>query len=190
MQMPKSYTFFAADRTGDQNLGFLYAGGMIPDARVFWDPSYEGTQSKVLTWEEYSKPPQYPFPSTDTLNGNNIRSSIMFNPRMVDAAGGNNLRKYQKTSNANQRDILMTDYLSNESTTAGENPTPGVPFDPQHWAHFPSKGLNTTFTDGSVVFAHSAPGFTLATKNLITDESTKSYQLYDIVWNDFLKGGN
>jgi prepilin-type N-terminal cleavage/methylation domain-containing protein len=186
VQMPMKYD--TPNRgTGDQNLGYLYAGRMIPNAKVFWDPSYDDTANKWLTWEEYDYPPQAPFPATDlSATGNNIRSSIMFNPRMVDAATGNNLRKYGKTTDVKQRDVLMTDYLENPTGAA----TPGVPFTPVWWAHYPSKGLNTCFMDGSVVFAHSQSGFILATKNLITDESARSYQLYDIIWNDFLAGGN
>ncbi|MDE3067938.1 MAG: prepilin-type N-terminal cleavage/methylation domain-containing protein [Verrucomicrobiota bacterium] len=189
VQMPTSYVSDYATKNGDENLGYLYAGKYIGNPKVLWDPSYDDTGNKWLTWEEYSYPPQAPFPATDlSATGNNIRSSYMFNPRMVDAAKANNLRRYQKTSDVRTRDVLMTDYLENPS--ANGNSVPGVPFSPKWWAHFPSEGLNTCFTDGSVVFAHSQPGFVLATQNLITDESTRSYQLYDIIWNDFLGAGN
>ncbi|HZT23593.1 MAG TPA: prepilin-type N-terminal cleavage/methylation domain-containing protein [Verrucomicrobiae bacterium] len=190
-QMPTKYVSDYNSKTGDQNLGFLYAGRMIPNAKAFYDPSFQDTGNKWLTWQEYDYPPQYPFPSTDTANGYNIRSSYLFNPRMVNpSAGGTTgtLRKYQKTSDVKQRDVLMTDYLENPSPNGDS--VPGVPFSPAWWAHFPSKGLNTCYTDGSVVFSHSVPGFTLATQQLITDESTRSYYLYDQIWNDFLTGGN
>jgi prepilin-type N-terminal cleavage/methylation domain-containing protein len=188
MQMPNSYTNNFSTKNGDHNLGYLYGGRMVPNAAVFFDPSYEGTGNTELTPEEYTSLPRFPFPSTDTVNGYNIRSTIMFNPRMADAASGNNLRKYQQTSQVKQRDVLMTDYLDNPSNNG--DAVPGVPFVPQWWAHFPAKGLNTCFTDGSVVFAQSGPGFTLATQHLITDESITSYQMYDILWDDYLAAGN
>jgi hypothetical protein len=59
-----------------------------------------------------------------------------------------------------------------------------MPFTSQYFAHYPYKGWDVLFTDGSASKVYSSDAFILATKNLITDETTKSRQLYDIVFNN------
>jgi len=128
----------------------------------------------MLSIEAYSNPTP---PATDGTG--NIRSSYEYNPRMVKA-GSDPTRRYQKVSDVKVRDIFMTDYLE---CPAGSGPPKGVPFNPQTWANWPSRGVVVAYTDTSVSFVVSQDGFTLATQNLITDESTLSAQLYDILWN-------
>src|ERR1035437_2087944 len=50
--------------------------------------------------------------------------------------------------------------------------------------HYPGKGWNVIFTDGSVKFIYSPNAYTLATKNLVTDETHLSHQLSDIMFNN------
>ena len=121
--------------------------------------------------------------STD--GGGIVRSSYIFNPVLVNAAAGNaagNTRAYQKSSQAKSRNVFMTDYLENP-TGAG---TPGIPFNSQNWAHWPSHGLTTTFNDGSISFVSSQPAFILATTTLITDESITSLTQYQTIFTDLL----
>ncbi len=128
----------------DQNLGYLYAGGMVPNPAVFFCPSFSEAATTSLNGslsiESYSTPG---FMSTDS--GGVTRSSYMFNPRLASPTA-NSLRQYQKTSNVKALDVLTIDYLA---SAAG---TPGVPFNINFWAHYSSKGVNTLFTDGSVKF--------------------------------------
>ena len=185
-QIPQTYMLnggvggFSANNNGnnDQNLGYLYAGGFIADGKALWCPAYSrsGGTTNILSWEQYSNPT---FISTDSSG--NVRSSYEFNPRMVNA-GVNNLRRYQKTSDPRVRDVFITDYIE---CPAGSGPPKGVPFDADHWANWPSKGLMVGYTDGSASYAYTADAYTLATKNLITDETSISAQLYDILWNDY-----
>lgn len=170
-------------RERDENMGFLYAGGFIGNAKVLWCPcfsSISGGKTNLLSWERYSDPE---FMSTDNSGDGtgNVRSSYMFNPRVVSATygGGNYLRRYQKASQASQRDVLITDYLENPSGSS----SPGVPFNRQNWAHYPSKGLMSCFTDGSVAFVNSPQAFKLATQILITDQSSQSLYFYYTIFD-------
>ena len=165
-----------------QNLGYLYALGLIGDGKVLWCPSF--SSGSPLSAEQYSVPALM---STDgPLSPNPVvatpgitRSSILFNPRMIDAAGGNTLRAYQKTSSAPGHRLFAMDYLENPN---GASPL-GMPFNEKTFAHFPSKGWDVLFTDGSVKFRVSAAAFTLATTKLQTDESTTTYTEYDTIFN-------
>ena len=163
----------------DQNLGYLYAGGFIADGKAMWCPAFSSTSGKtnLLSWEQYANPI---FFSTDSSG--NVRSSYEFNPRRANTAGGNYLRRYQKTSDPKVRDVFITDFMEAPN---GLGPPTGVPFTPQYWAHWPAEGLLICYTDGSASLVFSQNGFTLATKNLVTGESALSAQLYDILWNDY-----
>ena len=163
----------------DQNLGYLYAGGYLGEGKVAWCPSFSPKSglTNFLSWEAYSNPK---FLATD--GSGNVRSSYMFNPRVVNAPG-NRLRKFQKTSDVKQRDVFMTDYLD----AGGGKGIPFVAINAQGtegWAHWPSKAIMVLFTDGSINFVYSPQAFTLATQNLITDETDLSCQLYNLLWNN------
>lgn len=160
----------------DQNLGLLYAGGQCGNPAVFYCPSLLDTN---LTESPYSDPA---FMSTDS--GGNVRSSYMFNPRDANAnseSAAGYLRKYQKTSSVKQLDIFILDYLENNSASGATTP---IPFNVQDWAHWPSRGLVTCFTDGSARFVQFTPQFmNIVLDNLITVEgSLQSQQQYDQIF--------
>jgi prepilin-type N-terminal cleavage/methylation domain-containing protein len=169
-----------------ENLGYLYAGGIIGNAKVLWCPSFSaslGGTAIALSIESYSTPG---FMSTDS--GGIVRSTYLYNPRQASASAGTsagNLRAYQKTSQPQRRDVFTTDYLENPTGAA----TPGIPFNAQNWAHWPTKGWTVMFTDGSVVFTKNPDAFNWATTELITDESTKSHTDYDRIFTDILNSG-
>ena len=115
----------------------------------------------------------------------NVRSSYMYNPRLVSASGGNDLRKYQKTTDCRTLDVFTLDYLDsgNANNTSG---TP-LPFNALEWPHWPAEGLVCGFTDGSARFAKfSAKLFANITVSpgLRTDESVQSLTEYDQVFTD------
>ena len=187
-QIPQTYMvgggvagFNSGPGNCDQNLGYLYAGSFIAEGKAMWCPAYSRSSgtTNILSWEQYANPT---FISTDSSG--NVRGSYEFNPRMVNATGGNNLRMYQKTSDPRVRDVFITDYIECPFGS-GAGPPKGVPFTIDYWANYPSKGLMVCFTDGSASFAYTPDAFTLATKNLITLETTLSAQLYDMLWNDY-----
>jgi prepilin-type N-terminal cleavage/methylation domain-containing protein len=163
------------------NLGLLYAGKYVGDGRVLFCPSFP--QSSVVGINEYSVPsfmstcgPASPDP---TINPGLVRSSYLYNPRMVDATNSNTLRAYQKVSQAPGHKLFTMDYLENPN---GAGP-PGLPFSLQYFSHYPGKGFTVLFTDGATRFIHSQPVFILATTKLITDESATTYQLYNAIFN-------
>jgi prepilin-type N-terminal cleavage/methylation domain-containing protein len=188
--VPKSYMFkgkgapgFSGDAgNSDQNLGYLYGGDFISDGKAMWCPSFSGAPGKtnLLSIDGYSDPQ---FMSTD--GGGNVRSTYMFNPRVKqtdprELAKCNLNRKYQKTTDTRVWDVFILDYLQNP--TGGK--TPGIPFDAQSWAHWPSKGLMTCFNDGSAGFVYSKDAFNLARNALVTiQDDPWSYYLYDMLFN-------
>jgi hypothetical protein len=126
-----------------------------------------------------------------------VRSPYSFNPRLKSAGLGgegpqNTQRKYQKTSDARQLDVLITDYMdaSTATTADGTSTTTGVAFNVQNWAQWPSKGIEVAFTDGSVKYcnlnvASPIAGLTwmqLIIGNLDGGEDTASYQEYDQIF--------
>ena len=171
MPVPATYELY------DQNLGFLFAGGMIQKPEIFFCPTL---QDPALQPGAYSNPQ---FMSTDT--GGNVRSSYMYNPRLVNPSGGNNLRKYQKTTDARTLDVFTLDYLDsgNADNTTG---TP-LPFNAKDWPHWPAAGLVTGFTDGSARFAKFSPKIfnnITVSPGLRTDESVQCLTEYDQIFTD------
>ncbi len=186
-QIPNSFV-----NGSDQNLGYLYAGGMIANPAVFFCPSFSdaaaGSQDAALSIGAYSTPT---FISTDTSG--NVRSSYMFNPRLVNAAayssGGNNIsRRYSKTSAVKMLDVFTIDYLASAATattaTGTTSTAAGVPFDANDWCHYPSKGLDSLFTDGSARFCDiSSPTlFGQIVTGLQSGESATSMLQYDTIF--------
>lgn len=160
-----------------QNLGYAYAAGQLGNPHVLFCPSFPS--QSMLSADQYSTPG---FMSTGS--DGQVRSTIMFNPRVVNAAGytggANNpatLRAYQKTSDAKGHRLFAMDYL--EAKSSG-----GVDYNPNGFAHYPSKGWNILFTDGSSAFVYSKAVFdyTIAT-TFHTDETQASCVQYDTVFN-------
>jgi prepilin-type N-terminal cleavage/methylation domain-containing protein len=173
-RVPQTYMMKGGGSAGntDENLGYLYAGGFIADGKVMWCPSFEnqGGGTNMLSMEAYSTPS---FISTD--GSGNVRSTVLFNPRMANAAGGNYLRKYQKTTDARELDVFMTDYLEG---------TNGAKFDAANWPHWPSKGMMTGYTDGSVGYkGFNAAIFNVIVTLLTTAESSQSALQYNTILN-------
>ena len=184
-KVPQQYMSPGSANGTFENLGYLYAGGIIGNAAVMWCPSFSlaGGAPIALSIENYSTPS---FVSTDT--GGIVRSTYLYNPKQVDAAAGTtagNTRAYQKSSSAKTRDVFMTDYIENPT---GDT-TPGIPFNSQNWAHWPTQGWTMTFNDGSVVFTKNKDAFNWATTQLITDETTKSHTDYDRIFTDVVNSG-
>ena len=110
------------------------------------------------------------------------RSTVMFNPRIVNASGydadkKNRIRAYQKTVDSRGHGIFALDYL--ESKASG-----GVDYTPVGFAHYPSKGWDVLFNDGSASFVYSTAAFNIAiAPNFVTAESQTSAMQYDSIFN-------
>ncbi|HEY3762766.1 MAG TPA: prepilin-type N-terminal cleavage/methylation domain-containing protein [Verrucomicrobiae bacterium] len=164
--------------TTENNVGLLYGGGQCANPKVFFCPTI---QNNTLNAQAYSTPV---FMTTDTEG--RVRSTYLYNPRVLDpslqTASDYQLRAYQKTSQARQLDVFCTDFLANPSNNG--DTTPGVPFLAAYWSHWPSKGIVTGFTDGSVKFVQFNPQFfTIVTTLLITDETLKSTEEYNSIFS-------
>ena len=128
-------------------LGLLYGTGGIGDGRVIYCPSYP--VDSTLGIARYSNPV---FMSTD--GSGQIRGTMLFNPRIVDPAGGVLKRLYQKTSRGVPSRLFGTDYLADAGNTS---------FSPRTFAHYPSQGFDCIFMDGSVQFVQSTLTFKFIT---------------------------
>jgi prepilin-type N-terminal cleavage/methylation domain-containing protein len=169
----------------DQNLGYLYADGLVSSGHVFFCPSFDVADTNAplypLSANYYSNPR---FMSTAGPAGDDaIRSSYMFNPRLVNAAGSPTssdiLRRYQKTSDVKSRDVFTVDGLVSVGSL-------GVPFNPDDWPHWPYKGLPVGFTDGSAKFCTitNAVLFNAIVNNLASSgENQLSAEQYDTIFN-------
>ena len=189
--MPASYQTGTGPNFGwDYNLGYLYGGGFINDGHAFFCPGFEdaGPSSPIYSLSSaYYEPPATAagtrFMTTHSNGG--IRSSYYFNPRLNPPSVGS-LRAYQKSTDVKSRDVFTLDYLASNA-----NPTDtsivGVPFDPQHWAHWPGRGLDTLFTDGSASFATLAPAlFNSVVALLNSTDNTKWPLQYNALYNGLL----
>ncbi|HEU5396129.1 MAG TPA: type II secretion system protein [Verrucomicrobiae bacterium] len=166
----------------DENLGYLYAGKVVPDGHTFYCPSWSGvspTSPGYLLSAEYYSSPQ--FISVQSLGS--VRSSYIFNPRIkyAGSSGYNIARKYQKSTAIKMRDVFALDWVACQSSGIG------VPFTPDYWAHWPGQGLDVCYTDGSAKLATLTPTqFRNIVNLLTTDESQSSALKYDTVFNYLL----
>ncbi len=168
-----------ADRTvyDFQNLGLLYAAGLAGDGHILYDPAFKTPNSSDLPdISTYSNPS---FLSPDA--GGMVYSSYLYNPRVVNAAGyqaGNpkdpaTLRLMQKQSQAKHKLFLM-DYV--------QTPDLGVPptFGTKSFAHYPSRGFNVLFADGSARFISSKAALSIVLSGTFTTvQSQASCVAYD-----------
>jgi len=155
--------------SGFQNLGYLYANNVVGDGKVLWCPSYPA--ASTLAIDNYAQPA---FMSTDS--GGVVRSTVLFNPRVLNPTN-NNARAYQKAGQTPAHKLFATDYLPDTGVTTA--------FSANTFAHYPSKGFDVLFTDGSVKFVVSQPALNFLTTapGLVTDESIPSHIEYDQLFN-------
>jgi prepilin-type N-terminal cleavage/methylation domain-containing protein len=157
------------------NLGYAYAAGQLGNPRVLFCPSF--SDQSQLSAEKYSTP-SFMSTGADGIT----RSTIMFNPRVVNPTGysagtKNTLRAIQKTVDGKGHRLFAMDYL--EAKSSG-----GVDYNPNSFAHYPSKGWNVLFSDGSASFVYSKAAFDLAVStSFTTDETQASCVAYDTIFN-------
>jgi len=144
-----------------QNLGFVYNANLIGDGKVLYCPSFANAPGSVLTTDTYSTPK---FMSTD--NGGSggvprVRSSIDFNPH----ADPNNsdTRLFQKSADTARggaaHKILAMDYIGGGAIGA----TTPTGYNQYNFPHFPSKGWDVLFADGSVKLCKSQTAYAAVT---------------------------
>ncbi len=119
-----------------QNAGFLYVAKYIGDGSIYFCPS--------MMTGDYSKETYEPLLTTDREKGV-VRSSYFYNPRVADAAGGNFLRRYQKSSQFEGHKLFGCDVITN--------------IRPENTAHLKDTGYSVLFTDGAAKFLKSPEAF-------------------------------
>jgi len=127
-----------------QNLGFLYNANLVGDGGVLYCPSF----ATVVPPSDYTELPYSTprFMSTDTGGGSppRVRCSVNWNPQ---ADTTSNVRLFQKSASlasaSGGHRLFALDYISGAS---------GGGFNTANFPHYPSKGWNVLFTDGSVKF--------------------------------------
>src|ERR1017187_6663021 len=90
-----------------------------------------------------------PLLTTDSVKGV-VRSSYFYNPRVKDAANGNYLRRYQKSSQFDGHKFFGCDVITN--------------IKPEFTAHLKDVGYSVLFTDGAAKFTKSQEAFTFVSQ--------------------------
>jgi prepilin-type N-terminal cleavage/methylation domain-containing protein len=117
-----------------QNGGYVYAQKYSGDGKIFFCPSFTDALNPFSAG--------YSSPLLTTDIGGDVRSSYLYNPRVVNA--GNQpgalsaYRRYIKESRLQPHKLFAVDVIQGG---------------PQFWAHFPDRGFNVSFTDGAASFA-------------------------------------
>jgi hypothetical protein len=138
-----------------QNLGFLYNEKMIGNGAVLYCPSFANAVGNALAIENYSTPR---FMSTDGgLAGSppRVRSTIEFNPHADSTKS--DIRLYQRvidTAKASAgHKLFAMDYMGGGG---------GIPsYNAYYFPHYPSKGWDVLFTDGSVKLCKSINAYNM-----------------------------
>jgi prepilin-type N-terminal cleavage/methylation domain-containing protein len=147
-----------------QNLGFLYNERLVGAGGILWCPSFANLSGNTLAIENYSTPA---FMSTDGGLGTSpprVRATIEYNPHADP--NNNNTRLYQRVVDAAKASaghkILAMDYMGG----GGGNPT----YNPYYFPHYPSKGWDALFTDGSVKLCKSMGAY-----NMVANPGSPGY---------------
>ncbi|HEY1788489.1 MAG TPA: prepilin-type N-terminal cleavage/methylation domain-containing protein [Verrucomicrobiae bacterium] len=178
----------------DQNAGFLYAGGFVKNPTAFWCPLLLDPTLEITYYQTNGGI------ACDSVTS--VRIPYMYNPRCVNPGTGtavttattDPVRKYNKSADARQLDVFILDYI--DAGTAGTGPDgssgSGVPFNANDWAQWPSKGIEVTFTDGSVRYCNlniisPYPGniswMSVIQSQLLNTETGQSYAQYNSLFN-------
>jgi len=173
------------------NLGYLYALNLIGSGKVLFCPCFSDNNSLGIA--NYSTPsfmstsgPLGPVPQGSSSSSGLVNSTILYNPRVVNAAGYSagsesdpaTLRSYQKTSQARHQDVFATDYMEG---------TGGMKFNAVSFAHYPAKGWVVMFTDGSAKFDACPAALKIATATTFTTAQTlQSTVDYDTIFTDLV----
>ena len=124
------------------NLGYLYGYKYIGDGMLFFCPALTSKDSAFSALHYMPLlttpgPPENPY----------IRTSYLFNPRVINPASDSH-RRYRKSTQMAAHSIFGVD-LMGQGTDVNSIP------------HYRDKGLNTLYTDGGVKFVKTPPVWNL-----------------------------
>jgi hypothetical protein len=122
-------------------------------------------------------------PVADAYGNTFIDSSYLWNPVVQNpsntAVAANTVPAYRKTKDLPGRKLLAIDYLGG----AGPNGGGGMPYNQENFAHYPSKGWNVLFSDGSAKYCVSQAAFAWATNTAFDSQANQSSQLTFEIYN-------
>jgi prepilin-type N-terminal cleavage/methylation domain-containing protein len=145
-------------------LGLLYETHLIGGGKILYCPGFPA--GSLFGPAQFSNPS---FMSTDA-NGW-VRDSMLFNPEVVsmeDFLNPNPARRFPKTSSLIGGRLFGMDALQTITNVAGGVGVgyiafpPPTQLGPTSLAHYPSRGFDVLWTDGSVEFVQSPMAFKLA----------------------------
>ena len=156
-------------------LGILFECKMIGTGKALYCPSFPDTS--LLNPLAYSKP-VFLSSGSDGI----CRDTVLYNPRMQDATNGIIARAFPKLSSiwdgpgSGQNHVFATDFIGNDSPST---------FTRNNFAHYPGKGFNAVFVDGSTKYINSplAYGLIAGPPGVTTDELQPSHDEYDYFLN-------
>jgi len=144
------------------NLGYLYMLKYLGDGTLFFCPALT-SQDSPFSALHYSpllttpQPPENPF----------IRTSYLFNPRVVSIASGNLKRRFRKSSDLKGYNVFGVDLMGQG------NDVNSIP-------HFRDRGFNVMYTDASVKFNNNPAIWKLISANPAQPQNTAQL---DIICN-------
>jgi prepilin-type N-terminal cleavage/methylation domain-containing protein len=162
-------------------LGYLYETKLVGNGKVCFCPSFPATSQHSAA---YYSTPVFPSAGIPFSSGNYvIQDSTLYNPRLKDATNGVTARGFPKSSSvwsgtgSGGLHLFATDFLA-----SGDGNTSS--YSQSTFAHFPSKGFDVLFVDGSVKFVASAPAFAMVSSGqLPTVETAASNDAYNQLFN-------
>jgi prepilin-type N-terminal cleavage/methylation domain-containing protein len=161
-------------------LGYLYETHGIGDGTIFFCPSFPASTGDT--------PASYSNPSFMSAGGDGaVYGTMLFNPRIQDATNSVIGRAFPKTSStwsepgSGGRHLFGMDQVGASSSAAAS-------YGQNTFAHYPSKGFNSLFTDGSVQFVQSVPAFNFIAGGTfpglgVNNEQQSVYVAYDQLFN-------
>jgi prepilin-type N-terminal cleavage/methylation domain-containing protein len=123
-----------------ENAGYLYPAKYVGDGKIYFCPSLQ-------FGGPYSPDDYQPLLTSDKVKGV-VRSSYFYNPRTRDAANGDDVRRYQKSSQLEGHKLFACDVITN--------------IKPDFTAHLKDQGYCVLFTDNAAKFVKSPEAFDLA----------------------------
>ena len=136
-----------------ENAGFHSPSNDVGNGKNFYCPG-------IKLGGPYSSDDYEPLLTSDNVKAV-VRSSYFYNPRTLDAANGNYLRRYQKASQFEGHKLFGCDVITN--------------IRPDFTAHLKDVGYSVLFTDGASKFVKSPQAFDLADQMKFIGSGNKNF---------------
>jgi type II secretory pathway pseudopilin PulG len=148
-----------------QNAGYLYHAGLAGNGNIFYCPAQ---------WGDSADGANVYTPLLTADGSGFVRSSYFYNPRLLNPAVNDPIRRYQTTSQLEPHRLFAVDSFINLS---------GTGISTASIQHARDHGWNVLLTDGSVQFSRLTQSnnsfYNLITQDLTSGENIQSSEEYD-----------